>query len=323
MTARSPAALVSTVALVAVLLAAAVQVQAARERIYPPSDDTEASLYLRSGLALRRLTGAYNALFADVYWIRTIQYFGGTKQKLDKGVALHLSAPPPLLAETAAPASGYPLLYPLLDITTTLDPRFNIAYRFGSVYLAEPYPRGAGRPDQAIALLLKGLNERPDKWEYMQDIGFVHYWFRHDFIAAAEWFKKAGDVPNAPWWLKSLAATTLAQGGDRRSSRAMWVGILQSAELDWLRKDAERRLVQLQALDIIDGLQRACDDYAARTGEKPDWQALVRARVLRGIPLDPTGAPFVLTPDGRVQLSPSSVLWPPPEEPGGVAHPPS
>jgi hypothetical protein len=311
-TARSPAALVSTVILVTVLLAASVQVQAARERVYPRSGDTEESLYLRSGLALQRLTGAYNALFADLYWIRTIQYFGDTKLRLDKQTS-----------EAVAPEHAYPLLYPLLDITTTLDPRFNIAYRFGSVYLAERYPRGAGRPDQAIALLLKGLRERPDKWEYMEDIGFVHYWFRHDFIAAAEWFRKAGDVPDAPWWLKSLAATTLAQGGDRRSSRAMWVGIVQTAEVDWLRKDAERRLVQLSALDIIDALQRAVNDYAARTGEKPDWPALVRARVLRGIPLDPTGAPFVLTPDGRVQLSPSSALWPPPEEPGGAEHPPS
>jgi hypothetical protein len=321
-TARSPAALVSTVALVAVLLAAAVQLQAARERIYPPAGDTEESLYLRSGVAMRRLTGAYNALFADLYWIRTIQYYGGTKQKLDRSAVLPVPEPPPSLAETD-PASSYALLYPLLDITTTLDPRFNIAYRFGSVYLAEPFPRGAGRSDQAIALLLKGLNERPDKWEYMQDIGFVHYWFRHDFSAAAEWFKKAGDVPNAPWWLKSLAATTLAQGGDRQSSRAMWVGILQSAEVDWLRKDAERRLTQLQALDVIDALQRAVDNYTARAGATPDWQALVRARILRGIPLDPTGVPFVLTPDGKVQLSKSSVLWPPPEEPGGVAKPPS
>ena len=135
-------------------------------------------------------------------------------------------------------------------------------------------------------------------------------------------FKKASEVPGAPWWLRSLAATTLAQGGDRRSSRAMWVAILQSAEVDWLRKDAERRLVQLQALDMIDALQRAVDDYSRRTGETPDWQALVRARVLRGIPLDPTGTPFELT-DGRVQLSKSSSLWPPPEEPGGVERPPS
>ena len=315
MTARSPAALVSTVTLVSVLLVAAIQVQAARERAYPPGGETEESLYLRSGLALRRLTGAYNALFADVYWIRTIQYYGGTKQRLDKGLALPQAV--------ASAAQAYPLLHPLLDITTTLDPRFNIAYRFGAVYLAEPYPRGAGRPDLAITLLQKGLVERPDKWEYMEDIGFVHYWFRHDFIAAAEWFGKASEAPGAPWWLRSLAATTLAQGGDRRSSRAMWVAILQSAEVDWLRHDAERRLVQLQALDTIDALQQAVNDHITRIGEKPDWQTLVRARVLRGVPLDPTGTPFMLTPDGRVQLSPSSRLWPPPEEPGGVARPPS
>jgi tetratricopeptide (TPR) repeat protein len=309
-TARSPAAVVATVTLAAVLLAAAVQLQAARERAYPPGDDTEEALYLRSGLALRRLTGAYNALFADVYWIRAIQHYGGMKLRLDKEPA-------------PAPHDAFPLLYPLLDITTTLDPRFNIAYRFGSVFLAERYPRGAGRPDLAITLLQKGLAQRPDKWEYMQDIGFVYYWFVKDFHAAASWFQRASEVPGAPWWLRSLAATTLAQGGDRRSSRLMWEAIRQSAEVDWQRKDAERRLVQLQALDILDALQRVVDDYVRRTGETPDWQALVRARVLRGIPVDPTGTPFALTPAGRVQLSPSSPLWPPPEEPGGVERPPS
>jgi len=48
-----------------------------------------------------------------VYWIRTIQYYGGTKQTLDQGLAL---LPPAALA----PVEAYPLLYPLLDITTTL-----------------------------------------------------------------------------------------------------------------------------------------------------------------------------------------------------------
>jgi hypothetical protein len=322
-TARSPAAVVGTVALVAVLIAAAVQVEAARERAYPSPEDSEESLYLRSGLALRRLTGAYNALAADVYWIRAIQYYGGTKQSLDQKLAKPPKEGEPQARAAAAPANAYQLLYPLLDITTTLDPRFNIAYRFGSVFLAEPYPRGARRPDLAITLLEKGLAERPDKWEYMEDIGFVHYWFRQDFRAAAEWFKKASDVPGAPWWLRSLAATTLAQGGDRRSSRAMWEAIRQSAEIDWLRKDAERKLAQLQALDAIDLLQRAVDDFSQRTGQTPDWSALVSARVLRGVPLDPSGTPFELTPAGRVHLSQSSALWPPPDEPGRVPRSPS
>jgi tetratricopeptide (TPR) repeat protein len=318
MTARSPAAVAATVILVAILLAAAVQLQAARERVYPPPPDTEESLYLQSGVALRRLTGAYNALFADVYWIRAIQYYGTAKQRFDpKGAR---GAAP--VDRTPLRADGYSLLYPLLDITTTLDPRFNIAYRFGSIYLAEPFPRGAGRTDLAIALLEKGLAERPDKWQYMEDIGFIHYWFRHDFKDAAEWFGKAGEVPGAPWWLRSLAASTLAQGGDRASSRAMWTEIRQSAEIDWLRTDADRRLRQLDALDIIATLQRAADQYAARTGEVPDFPALISARVLPGYPLDPAGTPFDML-NGRVQLSPSSSLWPLPEEPAGAVRPPS
>ena len=317
MTARSPAAVVAAVTLAVILLAAAILLQAARERAYPAATETEESLYLRSGVALRRLTGAYRTLAADLYWIRAIQYYGGTKHRLDAFGTLPVTEPRPSIA-----ADAYPLLYPLLDITTTLDPRFNIAYRFGSIYLAEPYPRGANRPDLAIALLEKGLRERPDKWEYMEDIGFVHYWFRHDFRSAAAWFKKAGDVPGAPWWLRSMSATTLAQGGDRPSSRAMWTAIRQSAELDWLRQDADRRLLQLQALDVIDALQGAVDDYTRRTGTRPDWQALVRARVLRGKPLDPAGTPFELA-SGRVQLSKSSSLWPPPEEPAGAGRSPS
>ena len=82
MTSRSPSAVVATAALAVVLLAAAVQVQAARERAYPSVGSvTEDSLALTSASTVRRLTGAYNTLFADVYWIRSIQYYGGTRQR--------------------------------------------------------------------------------------------------------------------------------------------------------------------------------------------------------------------------------------------------
>jgi hypothetical protein len=210
----------------------------------------------------------------------------------------------------------FTLLYPLLDITTALDPRFNIAYRFGAVFLAEPYPGGPGRPDLAIALLEKGLRERPDKWEYMEDIGFVHYWYVHDFGAAARWFARASEVPGAPWWLRSLAATTLAAGGDRRSSRVMWEAIRQSAEIEWLRQDADRRLAQLRALDEMDQLQGVIDAFVQRTGRLPSgWAELVRARVLRGVPLDPAKTPYETSAEGRVRLSTASKLWPLPEEP--------
>src|SRR5262245_42483117 len=174
------------------LVGAAATLQAVREGRYPEPPATKESLYLTSGTTLRRLSVGYSALAADLYWIRAIQYYGGTRILLER--------PSDDRSTMASPADrDFELLYPLLDLTTTLDPRFNIAYRFGAIFMAEPSPGGAGRPDLAIALLEKGLRERPDKWEYMQDIGFVHYWWRHDYQEAAKWFDKASNVPGAPW----------------------------------------------------------------------------------------------------------------------------
>src|SRR3989338_4715464 len=220
---RSLAGGLGIAALAGALLAAAIQVQALRERTYPPPVDQQDAVYLTSGAAIRWLSGAYSAVMADVYWIRAIQYYGGLKRRLNPRPDASASAAP-----VAPGPTPYSQLYPMLDITTTLDPRFNIAYRFGAVFLAEPPPSGPGRPDLAIGLLEKGLRERPDKWEYMEDIGFVHYWYRRDYGAAAASFDRAAGMPGAPWWLQSLAATTLAQGGDRRSSRLMWEALRDS-----------------------------------------------------------------------------------------------
>jgi tetratricopeptide (TPR) repeat protein len=295
---------------ITVLMAGTVELQALRERIYPTGDDREDALYITSGPALRRISIAMNALAADLYWIRTIQYFGGTRRRLIEEA--QIAPPPPALAL----ATDYDQLYPMLDVTTSLDPRFKIAYRFGAVFLAESYPAGPGRPDLAIRLLEKGLREQPDKWEYLEDIGFVRYWYGHDYRGAAQAFQRASEIAGAPWWLRSLAATTLAQGGDRESSRTMWRAIRESAEIDWLRHDADRRLSQLDVLDQIDQLQRVIDRYTRANGHvPPDWLTLARAGVIRGVPLDPSHVAYQLNPDGRVTLAESSPLWPLPEEP--------
>lgn len=309
---------VALVAVAVILLVAVVQLQAARERWYPPPDENDTALYLRSPAAVRRLASAYTPLAADLYWIRAVQYYGGIKHRNSPtNVALTVPPPPAVLAR---PDDDYSQLYTLLDITTTLDPRFNLAYRFGAIFLAETYPNGPGRPDLAIALLEKGLRARPDKWEYMQDIAFVHYWYEHDYLGASQWFEKAGAVQGAPWWLQSMAATTRARGGDRASSRLMWETIRDTTDVDWLRQDAERKLAQLRALDDIDALQKIVDAEQARTGQVPaGWETLVRARRLPGMPLDPGGTPYALE-EGRVRLSNASSLYPllvePPAQPG-------
>jgi hypothetical protein len=304
----SPGRALAGAIVAAVFVGAAASLQAVRETRFPEPPRTAESLYLTSGATLRRLSVGYSTLAADLYWIRAIQYYGSTRLRVDQPEARRR------VQSAAQSVQDFPLLYPLLDLTTTLDPRFNIAYRFGAIFLAEPSPGGAGRPDLAIALLEKGLRERPDKWEYMQDIGFVHYWWRRDHQSAAEWFDKAASAPGAPWFLRSLAAVTLAEGGDREASRTMWMAIRDTAELDWLKNDAKRRLQQLDVLDSIDAVQRAIDAAAPRTGKLNTWPDLIRAGVLPGVPLDPAGVPLGIDQEGQVHLAVMSPLYPLPSQ---------
>jgi hypothetical protein len=291
-------------AILVLLLGSAVGVEALRDRLYGEPAPGRAVLYVRSVEAVRRMALSYSAVLADVYWIRALQYYGGMRLAADE-------------------AKDYGLLYPLLDITTTLDPRFQLAYRFGAIFLAENYPGGAGRPDLAIRLLEKGVRSQPSNWHYLQDIGFVHYWWGGDYRAAAAWFTRAAEVEGAPWWMKSLAAVTLAQGGDRTSSRMLWQSLLSTADNDWLRENAKRRLQQLDALDQIDQLQAVVRLYASRTGTFPaSPDVLARAGYLRWVPLDPAGTPYAIDPQtGVVTLGAGSPLAPLPTGQQGMAAP--
>ena len=288
---------------ISALLAAAVGLQHVRDRLYPIEAVEDDLLYFTSAETVGRMALEFRPVVADLYWIRSLQYYGGIQRALRTGQSL------------SAPTAQYASLFPLLDLTTSLDPRLGIAYRFGAIFLAEPPLGGPGRPDLAIRLLEKGLAARPDKWEYMEDIGFVHYWYDRDYMAASAAFQKASEMADAPIWLRPLAAATLAKGGDRQSSRTMWRAIRATAELDWLKQNADRVLLQLDALDAIDALQRGLDRYATQTGRHAtSWTALALAGAIRAVPVDPVGTPFELTPEGRVILSKSSPLWPLPRE---------
>jgi len=281
-------------ALAVAAFAAAIGLQMARDAAYPRDESAERALmYVQSPAALRRIVLSFDALAADVYWIGALQHYGGDR-----------------LSQTKQ--RKYEQLYPLLDLTTALDPYFTIAYRFGAIFLSEAYPGGPGRPDQAIALLRKGMEAQPAKWQYYHDIAFVHYWQLHDTEGAARWFRMAAAQPGAPNWLEPVAASMLIQGGDRASARFLLQQILQSEE-QWLRQAATRGLRQLDALDAIDQLRVIVQRFPPPAGERYSWQWLNRRGVLRGIPTDDTGMPFELDPvTGDVTVSPRSELSPMP-----------
>ena len=276
-----------------------VLLQVVRERRFPQAEPAQQILYVSSPAVLTRLALSYDAIVSDLYWIRAIQYYGGTR-----------------LADRAD--KSYDLLYPLLDLTTSLDPNFNIAYEFGAFFLSERKPGGPGRSDLAIRLLEKGIAARPDRWQYPYDVGFVHY-RDADYDQAAKWFMRAADTPGArkegeraDLWLRPLAANTMAARGDTTSSRILYQQLLK-ADAQWLRADAARRLQQLDAIAVLEQLTM---EYERRFGVPPmTWDDMVRAGLLRGQPLDPAGHPYVLNPWwGDVTIGEDSPLWPLPTE---------
>lgn len=284
-------------AAIAVLMILAVGVQIVRDRGWQPYEPESGVMWIRSGPLAHRLALSFDNLVADVYWIRAVVYFGGARR-------------------TERQVKNYDQLYPLLDLVTSLDPYFRIAYRFGSIFLAEPPPGGPGRPDQAIQLLQKGLEQEPLRWEYAEDIGFVYYWWLADYENAAEWFKRGGEIPGGAEWLAPLAAVTLAEGGSRDSSRRLWTELRDKTDMEWIRTSADRRLQQLDAMDAIDELNKGSQQFIARHGRPPaNWRELAVDQRWRAIPADPSGTTYALDPaTGRVSLAQTSALWPLPDE---------
>jgi hypothetical protein len=275
------------------LLVAAIGTQTVINGSFDLFTPTQEVQWVRSPGVVRRLVLGFNSVAADIYWIRAVQFYGSTK-----------------LSE--AEDKDYSFLFPLLDITTTLDPRFNIAYRFGAILLSEGYPNGPGRPDDAIALLQKGIRESPNKWEYYLDAGFVEYWWRRDARAAADWFLRGSKLPTAPNWLQPLAASVLAEGGDQLAARVLWTQMAQTAEQEWMRRTAHTRLQQLDAEAVIGQLQPIVNSFYDKANRFPTgWEEMIRAGLVRSVPLDPTGIPYTLDPvSGAVDVAKDSSLYP-------------
>src|SRR3954468_10717231 len=161
-------------------------------------------LFIPSAKALKKMSLGYNGLLADIYWTRAVQYFG---------------------SHHVAQAKEFDLLNPLLDIAVSLDPKLKPAYKFGSVFLAQKPPQGAGRPDLAVQLAERGIQAYPDDWNFYFNLGFIHYMERHDYIAAAEAFERGSHVPHAHPFLKVLAANMRQHGGDRETARFLWQNV--------------------------------------------------------------------------------------------------
>lgn len=247
-----------------------------------PQATLEEVLYLSSPKVLKRASLGYDGLLADIYWTRAVQYFGGRHH---------------------AGAQSYDLLYPLLDITTHLDPQLVAAYQFGASFLAPPPPDGAGQPEHAIQLMEYGVQNNPNNWKLYYDLGFVYYMNLKDYKKAADAFDRASKVPDAHPFVRLLAAQMAEHAGEFDTARMLWSATYQNSQDRLIRQNAVEHLRALRVDEDVTRLQEAVTRFGERTGRLPaNMSELASAERLPGIPADPDGHPYKLTPEGRVEV---------------------
>jgi len=251
-----------------------------------PSSDV---LYFSSPEAVRKMALGYEALLADVYWMRAIQYYG-RREKADRRPV------------------RYKNLAPMLDIVSTLDPHMIDVYRAGSVFLSEPDPIGAGKPEEAVRLLDKGIRFNPSQWLLWLDKGFVYYWYAKDYRKAGEAWLAASRLDNAPPWMGGLAAMGLSRGGELDTARMLWKQQAEESSREDVRENARNHLASIEVDETLWTLEFLIEKYREKHGSYPQGlQSLVRPGYLRRVPPDPSGIPYAYEPaTGRVMLSPET-----------------
>ena len=260
------------------------RIDAQRESLGQESDD----VLLRSRKLVKVMSLEYAPLLADIYWTRAVQYYGN---KHVRGQA------------------NLELLWPLLDITTTLDPNLLVSYRFGAMFLSQKAPTGAGRPDLAVQLIQRGIQANPEYWRLYEDLGFVYYFDLKDYQKASEAFLEGSRRPNAQIWMKVMAARIAAEGESFATSAFLWQDIYDSTADPSIKKNAKLHLQLLTVREDCKQLDALADEYAKRYGKHPTRMSeLVWAGLVRGIPGDPLGFAYIFSEEGKAELNLDSPL---------------
>jgi hypothetical protein len=240
------------------------------------------TLYINSPNVLRRLSLGYTGLLADIYWTRSVQYFGDQHHKN---------------------STDFMLLAPLLQITTALDPKLLPAYEFGANFLAPKPPDGAGLPREALSLMKFGIQHNPDQWRLYYNLGFIYYTELKDYAGAAKAFEEGAKVPNTNGYMPILAARMAQHAGEFDTARMLWFTTYNNTKEASIRQNAVEHLQALRVDEDVTHLEELLAKYRQQTGRSPARISdLERAGFIHGTPLDVKGHPYLLTADGRIEV---------------------
>ena len=190
------------------------------DQLKRPGPRAELMLYLPSGELLRPAALGFDTVLADVLWLRTVSYFG-----------LHYLTD-----------KRYDWLYHMLDVTTTLDPKFLKAYTTGALILSIEL----GEVEKSNRLLIKGMKHLPGQWQIPFYLGFNHFFYMNEPLVAARYLQQAAKLPGHPRFLPHLAATLLVEGGEPEAASQFLLRLYEQTKDERLREELRKRIEELK-----------------------------------------------------------------------------
>lgn len=184
----------------------------------------------------------------------------------------------------------------LLHGAVKLDP-YNIdAYYFAQGFLTWD----AGQFKIANDLLEYGMTYRTWDWQLPYFVGFNNAFFLKDYVKAAEFYKRAGNLSGEPMY-KSLAGRYMQAAG-RTELALAYLGAMEKGETNPTLKKGYQ--IRLAAFREVRRIEVARDGYFKSVGAMPvSIEQLMSGGFLSPAPIDPYGGQFFLEADGKVSTT--------------------
>ncbi|OGC41187.1 hypothetical protein A2Y85_05115 [candidate division WOR-3 bacterium RBG_13_43_14] len=232
-------------------------------------------MYFPSGNALHTISLGFYTLFADIVWLRFIQYYG----------------------EHRLTDVKYELMYHILDILTSLDAHFSYAYTLGGLMLTHD----ANDPARAKILLKKGMYANPDDWHYPFMYAFIHYTFLKEYRTAQVYFRISSLKPGAPDMAKRWAAFVAhLKIHDLETAMLLWTDLFNNTDNPQEKEIALNYIRRLRMEFDLKFLNEKVQEFYVLYGFMPNRIAeLLEVGILDSIPPEPHGERYYIK-KGRV-----------------------
>ncbi len=179
--------------------------------------------YLPPPTIVKDISMGLRVQLADSFWLRAVQDFDYCDQKINK-----------------SECQGKSWLYQVLDLVTDLDLKFEESFFFGGLALTiiiSDY-------DGASKIFDKGVVQFPKTWQLNYAAGYHSMIEEKNYSKAAERYMAAAEN-GAPSWVRILAGTLAAKGGDTEFAEKV---IEQMISMNEEPKYIERLKAKLEAI---------------------------------------------------------------------------